>query len=593
MANITTRLDKGRNLTSSEIDNNFTELNEAKQGKKVDIVNVTAAYTVTTNDLGKIINCTSGSFTVSLTAAATLGAGFNCWIWNTSNTSTGVIRIIPNGNETIDSKLDFALNFGDRVHLTSNGTNWNISDIHIENIAIFNRINSDLTISNTGFDVSALNNSGGRAAQLIHSRSPGKYYFEFLYYGNKTSSISALGVALPTISTSTPVYSSTSAWVWTYSGVHSGADGTVIPTALNASPGDIIGVAIDNVSGLLWFSKNGIWLDGGDPAAGTNPNCTNVPAEVFPIAYLYGGAENDSRNASIRATRDRIEHQIPEGFSPLIVSRYSITGHRHQINELNIYGYSENKTPNSTNKPLSVGEDSIALSSGVSSGTSALSGMVNTSSTAYGGIGANTVSVGHLSRATGNYATALGGSSNQADGTFSSVFGGNQNQALGMFSVAYGSYAVAAQYGKQAFASGRFTVAGDAQSGKMVLRRQTTNATTTVLTSNGSTAVGNNTVFIPEDSLYSFSGTVIARNINSYTENKVWQIKGAAKRNIGPGTTAFIGTPSIDLLASEDVPWNISLRVNISQGTVEIAVEGEAGKTINWVAVVDTVEVTG
>ena len=42
-------------------------------------------------DLGTIINCTSGTFTVGLTAAATLGAGFICEIWNTSTTISNVI----------------------------------------------------------------------------------------------------------------------------------------------------------------------------------------------------------------------------------------------------------------------------------------------------------------------------------------------------------------------------------------------------------------------------------------------------------------------------------------------------------------------
>jgi len=45
----------------------------------------TAAYTVVAGDLGSIINCTSGTFTVSLTAAATLGAGFNCFIFNSGS----------------------------------------------------------------------------------------------------------------------------------------------------------------------------------------------------------------------------------------------------------------------------------------------------------------------------------------------------------------------------------------------------------------------------------------------------------------------------------------------------------------------------
>jgi len=63
------------------------------------ISNKTAAYTVVADDLGTIINCTSGTFTVSLTAAATLGAGFNVTIWNTGD---GTVTIDPNNAETID-----------------------------------------------------------------------------------------------------------------------------------------------------------------------------------------------------------------------------------------------------------------------------------------------------------------------------------------------------------------------------------------------------------------------------------------------------------------------------------------------------------
>jgi hypothetical protein len=91
------------------------------------ISNKTAAYTVVSGDLGKIINCTSGTFTVSLTAAATLGAGFTCTIWNTSNTSTDAITIDPNLNETIDAKSVLVLRIGEGTDIVCDGTNWQIS----------------------------------------------------------------------------------------------------------------------------------------------------------------------------------------------------------------------------------------------------------------------------------------------------------------------------------------------------------------------------------------------------------------------------------------------------------------------------------
>lgn len=87
--------------------------------------NRTAAYTVVSGDLGKIVNCTSGTFTVSLTAAATLGSGFNCWVWNTG---TGVITIDPNGAETIDGVPTLTLRRGEGSQIVCDGANWQTGD---------------------------------------------------------------------------------------------------------------------------------------------------------------------------------------------------------------------------------------------------------------------------------------------------------------------------------------------------------------------------------------------------------------------------------------------------------------------------------
>ena len=90
--------------------------------------NKTGAYTVVASDNGTIINCTSGTFTVSLTAAATLGSGFNCWIWNTSTTSTDAITIDPNGAETIDGVSTLILRRGEGMQIVCDGTNWQTGD---------------------------------------------------------------------------------------------------------------------------------------------------------------------------------------------------------------------------------------------------------------------------------------------------------------------------------------------------------------------------------------------------------------------------------------------------------------------------------
>jgi hypothetical protein len=93
-------------------------------GSTIVISNKTAAYTVVAGDLASIINCTSGTFTVSLTAAATLGAGFNVTIWNTG---TGVVTINPDGTETVDGidpNTAFKIVQGTGVNIVCTGTAW-------------------------------------------------------------------------------------------------------------------------------------------------------------------------------------------------------------------------------------------------------------------------------------------------------------------------------------------------------------------------------------------------------------------------------------------------------------------------------------
>lgn len=59
---------------------------------------ITSADTLIASDQGKLINC-SGTFTLAVTAAASLGNGWWCYV---RNTGTGTITLDPNGTETVD-----------------------------------------------------------------------------------------------------------------------------------------------------------------------------------------------------------------------------------------------------------------------------------------------------------------------------------------------------------------------------------------------------------------------------------------------------------------------------------------------------------
>ena len=80
----------------------------------------TANYTALNTD--DFINCTSGSFTITLHAANDSTRSFNpLYI---KNSGTGTITIDANSSETIDGELTLTMAPGDGIVLISTGTAW-------------------------------------------------------------------------------------------------------------------------------------------------------------------------------------------------------------------------------------------------------------------------------------------------------------------------------------------------------------------------------------------------------------------------------------------------------------------------------------
>lgn len=60
----------------------------------------TTTYTLTTSDRGKVINATTGTWTLSLPAASSAGSGY---CFGIKNSGSGTITIAPSGSDGIDS----------------------------------------------------------------------------------------------------------------------------------------------------------------------------------------------------------------------------------------------------------------------------------------------------------------------------------------------------------------------------------------------------------------------------------------------------------------------------------------------------------
>jgi hypothetical protein len=115
----------GRILANTTTDNGVDELQVNGSisgiGFKQAYVTKTGAYTATNDDY--VIDCTSGTFTVTLPASS----GRTGRILIIKNSGAGTITVDGNGAETIDGAATYAISvqYG-TIQIMSDGTNWKI-----------------------------------------------------------------------------------------------------------------------------------------------------------------------------------------------------------------------------------------------------------------------------------------------------------------------------------------------------------------------------------------------------------------------------------------------------------------------------------
>jgi hypothetical protein len=177
-----------------------------------------------------------------------------------------------------------------------------------------------------------------------------------------------------------------------------------------------------------------------------------------------------------------------------------------------------------------------------------------------------------------------------ATGT-NSVAIGNGATASATNAFAEGEGSDARIYGQKAYANGSFATAGDAQHGLYVLRNQTTTGTTyTELFLDGVAATKR--LVIADNSVYVFDILVAGRRTDATGGGAGYRFVGIAKKDTTAGSMTFIGSPSKTILGETNTQWDARVTANTTTGSILIEVRGEDLKDINWVATVQTTEVT-
>jgi hypothetical protein len=256
------------------------------------------------------------------------------------------------------------------------------------------------------------------------------------------------------------------------------------------------------------------------------------------------------------------------------------------------------------------GNGAMALGGSYASGADSFAAAIANNTSSFGATGGNSIAIGASARATaigslaisanrfGNaQSTAAGaiaiGDSVLASGSLSTAIGRSVTASAGN-AVAFGTSSISNIIGKYAFSSGQFAANGDSQTGTFVLRRPTTDATATVLTTDNSAPAADDQIILPDNSAYAFTGTIIARQQAAGGSNfAAWEIKGAILRGANAASTT-IGSFNINALSATAgaSAWVVALSADTTNGGLAVTVTGAAATNIRWVATVQTSEVT-
>ena len=351
------------------------------------------------------------------------------------------------------------------------------------------------------------------------------------------------------------------------------------------------GTAIGGGTALELYAEN--------PGTFTAPSATGTNAVAIGTSASAGGsggfasgngatASGTNSVALGRANTASGQNSFAFGFSNTASATYAVAIHGNATaDEAVAIGRNS-----SGNIAMAVtGHAAMALGGSYASGTDSFAAAIGNNTSTYGATGANSVAIGYQAKSTNSYGVALGAQAVAGQYAFAV---GQGALAEGRGSLALGSGAKALQRNKFAFSGPWFSSVGDRQGGYLVLARDSSSETPVVLTSSGGAPATDNQIILPNNSAYSFSGTIIAREqASAGSDYAAWEIKGAILRDGSAATTVLGNGIKNSLYASAGAAaWDVSLTADTTNGGLAITVTGAAATNIRWVATVNTSEVT-
>lgn len=133
--------------------------------------------------------------------------------------------------------------------------------------------------------------AGWNSVRATLGKTSGKWYFEITY-----TTVAASANAMAAVSdgaSSTGSYFGGTALSYGYNAAlgQKYNNGSSAAYGSTWGAGDVIGVALDMDNGKVFFAKNNVWQNSGDPVAGTNAAYTGLTGTVYPGLSEIGAGD--------------------------------------------------------------------------------------------------------------------------------------------------------------------------------------------------------------------------------------------------------------------------------------------------------------
>ncbi len=177
--------------------------------------------------------------------------------------------------------------------------------------------NSGVLLTNDNLTMSNVTTGATNRTSICNkSVTTGKWYWEVHIDAiHVTSDLMTIGICHPDadFTKDTRVgWNESWAWMGNNRFYHDGSYTSILVHTLN----DIIGMALDADAGKIWFAKNNVWVQSGDPAAGTNPRWDDATILNYPI-YPCCDLRYTDDQLTIRFSAAHQTYSPPSGFLPI------------------------------------------------------------------------------------------------------------------------------------------------------------------------------------------------------------------------------------------------------------------------------------